>query len=753
MACENGVRARGDCASPATRRKAGGLVLPFPREWGATGWGGLPSRAPYGGAAKWEEEGPGVACPRVHPSRTGQRALVHPPSLRMRKGGAKGGVPTHSLRRWGGAAKGEGRGRGCPASLPRTRGKRWGRGWRREVGRAARTRGKGRVRCGVPPCAPLLREWGREGVACPHAPLLYVYRVGRPSGKGRGWGQRALVRPLPHEWGATDRGKREAAAAACPHVPSFRANVAARMGEKGGPGRLRGGGHCVPLICVRRGWRRSMRGKEGKRHWPALLRPLFDANEVGKGGGRRGGWRPVAEAKRACHGPVSTLWCPTPTFPPFLPTVLLRATRFMQNWVCKEHRTSPPFPVALPSPPPAPFTSKEDARGQADVPPHPLHHTPPRSCADRGVLGRWAHEERAHEGIPPPTLPPVRATLFTAAQGHTAALFARNGGARGSAVPLLRPLPFPLSAPPIRTEGVRMRAPTTALSPSSWPVPSHSREDTSAPPFPHPGAREGAPSLAPRGVYEGTPPRTCGKGHESHATPHLPQPLPFPLRPRHPVHAGKGHAGHATPKATPFAGKGVHKGTEGHPVATGPSPSPFDHTTLYAWERGARARDPQSHPSRSRGRGTMPPSSLGGAAPYTRRGSTRGHAIPDATPFAGKGVHEGTEGRLVATGLPFPLRPRRPVCAGKGRARVHDPRAHPSRSCGRGAHEGHDTPLPLGGTALYVQRGGTRGQATPFTREGAHEATRLPTCCRGWHGLRAPARCFRMPLYDLDKKK
>ncbi|KAH9015472.1 hypothetical protein EDB84DRAFT_1582181, partial [Lactarius hengduanensis] len=98
--------------------------------------------------------------------------------------------------------------------------------------------------------------------------------------------------------------------------------------------------------------------------------------------------------------------------------------------------------------------------------------------------------------------------------------------------------------------------------------------------------------------------------------------------------------GHATPEATPFAGKGVHEGTEGHPVATGPSPSPFDCAAL----------------------GTTPPSSLGGAAPYTQRGSTRGHAIPDATPFAGKGVHKGTEGRLVATGLPFPPSTTPPYC-------------------------------------------------------------------------------------------
>ncbi|KAH9027981.1 hypothetical protein EDB85DRAFT_2170255 [Lactarius pseudohatsudake] len=228
-----------------------------------------------------------------------------------------------------------------------------------------------------------------------------------------------------------------------------------------------------------------------------------------------------------------------------------------------------------------------------------------------------------------------------------------------------------------------MRAPTTALSPSSRPVPSHSREDTSPPPFliraegvtsppfplgrgkgtqghaaPLPVAPGSSPSpltaalyvrarhpqhpcpFARKGGYEGTPPRMRGKGARE-GTP-LPAPSPFARKSLSPspfgraaLYArGRGTRGHATPEATPFAGKGVHEGTEGHPVATGPSPSPFDRAALYTRERGARARDPRSHPSRSRGRGTTPPSSLGGAAPYARRGSTRGHTIPDATPFA-----------------------------------------------------------------------------------------------------------------------
>ncbi|KAH9041699.1 hypothetical protein EDB85DRAFT_1886373 [Lactarius pseudohatsudake] len=136
----------------------------------------------------------------------------------------------------------------------------------------------------------------------------------------------------------------------------------------------------------------------------------------------------------------------------------------------------------------------------------------------------------------------------------------------------------------------------------------------------------------------------------------------------------KGHAGACHSRGHPIRGQGgVHEGTEGHPVATGPSPSPFNRAALYVRERGAQghATPGPTRPVRvERARRPLP---LGVPAPYVRRGSMRGHAIPDATPFAGKGGAQGHQGTpRHHRPLPFPLRPRRPVRVGKGRGRARE---------------------------------------------------------------------------------
>ncbi|KAH9077156.1 hypothetical protein EDB83DRAFT_2311743 [Lactarius deliciosus] len=178
------------------------------------------------------------------------------------------------------------------------------------------------------------------------------------------------------------------------------------------------------------------------------------------------------------------------------------------------------------------------------------------------------------------------------------------------------------------------------------------------------------------------------------------------------------------------------------------------------------------------------PLSLAPPFPFTQKECARGHtttASLQSPPFPlgrGKG-HKGTPPLPIAhCPLPFPLRPRHPVHAGKG-----------------GAHEGHATPAPP--TTPPCTRGegackGTRPPAPPFSfaREGArmggttpspwprrsvHEGkpphpvaphshrkghTRPPASLRvaqqGRRGLcvptfTMPAPRFRMPLYNLDK--
>ncbi|KAH9069674.1 hypothetical protein EDB83DRAFT_2314069 [Lactarius deliciosus] len=123
----------------------------------------------------------------------------------------------------------------------------------------------------------------------------------------------------------------------------------------------------------------------------------------------------------------------------------------------------------------------------------------------------------------------------------------RKAAYEGTSFPLSGPLSFPHIPPslsfapspspvraPIRTEG-RMRAPTTTLSLSSRPLPLHSREGTSPPPFPI--------------RAEGRSTRACCpiRAGRVYTRSRHPQPLPSPSPsasplPRCPVRAARGHA-------------------------------------------------------------------------------------------------------------------------------------------------------------------------------------------------------------------
>ncbi|KAH9036808.1 hypothetical protein EDB85DRAFT_1938666 [Lactarius pseudohatsudake] len=154
----------------------------------------VPSRAPFlhvrDGAAKGERV-PGVACPCA--------------PLPRERGGAKregeeGGSGSDAERR-----------RGVPSCAPfYANGE--GRGWLASCApsvRMGRCRQEGRGGEWWGRVPPLLRKWGREGVACP----LSVHT-------GRGRGQHALVHPLSARIGCCGQGKGGRRQHALVHHPS-----------------------------------------------------------------------------------------------------------------------------------------------------------------------------------------------------------------------------------------------------------------------------------------------------------------------------------------------------------------------------------------------------------------------------------------------------------------------------------------------------------------------------------------------------
>ncbi|KAH9019389.1 hypothetical protein EDB85DRAFT_1896674 [Lactarius pseudohatsudake] len=637
----------------AERRGGVPSCAPLPREWGREGPGsGVPHVPPFrangvvrrgkgkraGRSAlvvplprEWGREGRGVVCPCVSPFRAS--CLRTPP------------VP----REWGGTAKGEGRGRGvaclaCPLSA------RTGRrsGEREAAALCALPREWGRKGPGgrVPSCAPFpggAAKWEGEGrgpraLVCPLSARMGCH------GQGKGGRWHALVRPLPRKRGGADGREGRAREAEGHCVPYLRAKGAAAVNAREGwvGGRLTS---CAPL-CARCGAS------------ACPLASLFDANGVDEGGEEAG---KEAEATRACHVSASAYVAGTFCFR-------------HRNRVCKER----PLPLLPP-------------------PPHPRH--PPISAAvPICVEGRkragpcitrrpvraqtGVHQERgrtrkggAHEGMPPP-LPPVRVTPP-----------AQKGGARGRVVwaPMSRlppsPPPVPLSAPPIRTEGMHMRAPGHAAT----AVP-HSRGRGDAAPSPSP-----VPPFPPwrKGAHKGMPPLSPLPPLDRHAREGTLPPAP-PLTAPPPPHPstfarqrGAPHAAAPSPLTSPphTRGKGAREGIRAEGGACG-------HAAPYAREECTRGH---TTPGPSHPRRPQPPFPLDLTTPYAREGGTRrpGPSLPHS---CGRGAYDTAPlSRVAPASLPFPLRatcegkpphPVAPRLRGKGRTRPSRPRLPTCRAAG-----------------------------------------------------------------------
>ncbi|KAH9174268.1 hypothetical protein EDB89DRAFT_1904738 [Lactarius sanguifluus] len=536
--------------------------------------------------ANGEERGRGwcvLGC--TIPAHTGRHALVHPPSVRMGKGG--GGGWRALTYKAAVKEEGEGLGRGdVPLSVAKREREGLGRCALVQMGREGPGReGEGGRGCPhlYPLCANGRHEQGEwEGAR---------ERDGRPScapfpcKRGDGESAAGHTASLLHKWDG---------------VPLW-VVVNAGEADEGGGSRMTFPPPFPPLAFL------------------SLSPPRLPQHRT-PGGAHEDQGRTMPTMAQP---PGPSLPFPPPhshrqgvhlgTSPPALP--LGRAALYTRNGRRDPH------------PLPTPFTRKGDVRVQTTPPLHigptpapSLLSTPPHLCRMGACEGKTCGKGTREGTPPPPPLFPVRTGRGTRnmppplpnapAPGPSLSPFghAAMGQARAD-LPTSPRRPHPRSSPLVHTTlfawngGVRGHATLSAT-------------------LPHTRGRGGARGHAtPSTSLPAALPHTCGKGHED-----TPPPLPD------------------APGPSPFTWKGVHegmlpwnllppwpcrpmrgKGHEGHPIAW-PFPSPFNHAALYTREGRARAHDPQPHPSHSRRRGMheghnalLP---LGHTAPYTWTGGT-----------------------------------------------------------------------------------------------------------------------------------
>ncbi|KAH9017031.1 hypothetical protein EDB85DRAFT_1897815 [Lactarius pseudohatsudake] len=669
------LRGRGGKGRCRGNGRGGGMPLraPLPRKWGRVGGRGWcpcvpPSRA-YGLVWPKRRGGPGVACPRAPPFHAngegggvrgdrerGRHALAHPPSARMGKGGAGGGVPSRApfphvpghgqwgrvalggvlshapfLRVRGGAAKGEGEvpGASCPRAPLHGKGGAGERGrvWRGQGGRGGRRRGGG----DLPSCAPFLRSNG-VAVNAGEREEGATYLVGRwpillrplfdangagmagggggRGGKGGGWkrGEGVFANPILYgtnrlartigRWGESWSGSRTTLPPPFPPFPLHSRTVVSRTVVDDPP--------------------HPIRVEKGTPDAP------FHAERGARGSGAHNARRPTSPRQLrprsiplVCTAPYAWKGARKAGHPPSLPHSRRRGrTRAHRPASPRRPR---PHPLTLPSSRHPVCTERGHAR--ARHPPGPLFPI----CAEGGctracrppvpspsVRATWFAGKAAHEGTPPPSpsVPPL--------PPWPRRPFAQKGCIRGHAATALSFSPGPSH------EGM----PPPAL-PFSWATPARTcgmeaREGATPGPPPFPIRAEGGRARACRPLSP------------------LPRHLPFPPRPRRerkgtppqappsPIRTERVHAG-TLPPAPPLLPWVAPPHAHGMEAREGTTPP----AAPYVWARHTRA-----HPSPFARKGAHRVH----AAPYAQNRGTRVHTVPApafplvrATPFARKG--------------------------------------------------------------------------------------------------------------------
>ncbi|KAH9160011.1 hypothetical protein EDB89DRAFT_1915305 [Lactarius sanguifluus] len=722
MARENGVRAR----------EAGGLVRPFPREWGATGWGRLalaygagrprgtgascPSCAPLPrGWEGWGRRSRALAPP--FPAWTGRRALVHTPSARIGRVGpavAYHRVPLSCAYR---AARSKGgAGAACPRAPPfRASGAGGGvpsRTWRR--GRGAGSDGEGGGVSHVLPSAQM-GKGGAVGGVPSRAPFPRV-RGGAANGKGGAGRDVRSCTPLLPEWEEWGRGSRVLAGplSACLALarPQF-ARTGMREGGGGADAERWGGMQlCAPLP------RAMGKGLGSRAPFPRVLPSHAPIPRE---------WGGADKRERAGAGQTWRGGAVCPRTPPFRANGVVRTKG--KGW--GRGGRAPPFRangkgrgrVASPC-------TGGSAKGKGEGPGAMCPHAPPFRA--NGVVhtgrredppdggGHWDSGGQCGGGKEwvgdLPSFAPLPRKRWRRPQGGRERLGQGKVAAACFCAPTFRANSAARRAyrrgpicegrlnlarggkegrgrvvDPV-AEAKRACHVSDPLLPPPSPFASKRGRPTPLPiPYHHASPRSRADTLE-RGVHE--------------VTRHHPLPLPGPslsIRTEG-VCTRTRHRLSPSPLAASPRAENVHtRACRPSPLPPSPSSFPFDHAVLYMRESG-HATPGLTPPIRSEG-GCMSARParypIGRATTYAREGCTRGHTTPGPTRAEG--------GRTRARRPGTSLRPRRPVRTGKGHAMVRDRRPHPSYSRGRGVHEG-TPPCPHGKGG----RKGTRPPAPPF---------------------------------------
>ncbi|KAH9028280.1 hypothetical protein EDB85DRAFT_1892574 [Lactarius pseudohatsudake] len=624
-----------------------------------------------GAACEWGRVEPGVACPR-DPRAYGV--------ARPRGKGRGGGVP-----RVPGGAKREG-----------------------EEGE-----GDAERRGGVPSCAPLPREWGREGPGSgvPHVPPFRANGVAR-RGKGKRAGQSALVVPLPREWGREGPRGRVPLCVPFPRVLPSHAPVPREWGGTAkGEGRGRGVACLACPLSVRTG-RRS-----GEREAAALCALPREWGRKGPGGrvpsrapfpGGAAKWEGEGRGPRALVCPLSARMGCRGQGKGGRWHALVRPPSAQTWWRGRERREGPGGRGALCAPylrakGAAAVNAREGWVGGRLTLCAPLcarcgaSACPLASLFDANGVDKGG-EEAGKEAE-------ATRTCHVSASAYVAGTFCfrHRKVCKERPLPLLPPPPHPRRPPisaavPICVEGRKRAGPCITRRPVRAQTGVHQGKSLLIPPSP---ALTAAPFERRKGAH-----KERGRTRTRRPGPHVPSPSFAPSR--SPVRATHSHR------------RDAHEGTRHRPLPLFPAP-PFP----FAQGHAATAVP------RSRGRGDAAPSpSPVPPFPPWRKGAHKGTPPLSPLPPLDRHAREGTLPPAPPLTAPPPPHPSAFARQrGAPHAAAPSPLTSPPRTRGKGAREGIRT------------EGGARGHAAPYARE---------ECTRG-HTTPGPSHPRRpRPPFPLD---